>query len=100
MGTMSAYTLQDHELEEIADRIKVAVVNAMGLDNLLDINEANKWCLTHTVMIRKPGLLFRTFAKLTGKPCDDEYSRIIIVGIHEEDSDELGHIKKESDDEG
>jgi len=60
---MDAYMLDDRGLEENADAVKALILGVMVNDGLLDVDTAEEWAKTHTVIVRRK-TFFRTITNL------------------------------------
>lgn len=81
MGTTTRYMFSNRDLEFTADQVKAIVIDALVADGKIDGEVAHKWCLDHTIIIRKEykfmSLLYR-FLNLFKDP-DPEQKRYIVV---------------------
>ena len=62
MATLVTYHLTNEDIEEIADLIKVTIMDKLRRDGILDLDRADDWCKTHTVIIVKKSV-FRTISE-------------------------------------
>lgn len=87
MSTIQTYTYTKSDLEENADVVKVSVLKALINEGLIDINIAEKWSKTHTVIIKvKP--FFRTITNLWNKQKESSgfYYTVVVDVDNELDS--------------
>jgi len=65
MGALEVYSLTASEIEDIADTVKVGILDALARDRTIGLDEkvANDWAATHTVIVRKK-TVFRTLTSL------------------------------------
>ena len=79
MWEITGYGIE--QLEQIADDIKVAIVDKLDKEKTFNENfDANEWCKTHTVLFRKK-TFFKTISSLfkDTKEIDGHY--ILVVKI-------------------
>ena len=83
---MYAYTLSPEELEGLADRVKVIVLDALVRKGLLDKDEADRWAANHTLIQRKKSI-FRTISNLWSKEKEEKglmYWMVVARETHRE----------------
>jgi len=75
---MKAYAFTTRELEEVTDRVKVVMLADLVSEGLLDMEKADEWAETHTVIFR-PKTIFRTLSKKWEKSYTEEGSNACLV---------------------
>ena len=80
MSAGGMYSLR--ELEEHSDKTKAAILQALMREGLLEDEVAEKWCETHTIILRKKGI-FRTITDKFFKVEEEEnvYNFIIVKSV-------------------
>lgn len=71
MTAIETYTYTKAELEDNADVAKTAIVKALITEGFMKIDDAEEWCKTHTVIIKKKPF-FRTITDLWIKKKEDD----------------------------
>jgi len=73
-----AFTREDWEDE--MEKIKVVVALALVDAKLAEGKEADKWCASHTILIRKPPIFKRLIRAVSGKKKEEreKYQYIIV----------------------
>ncbi|KKL94959.1 hypothetical protein LCGC14_1859510 [marine sediment metagenome] len=87
MATSSIYTLTTEEFEDSLDHAKASVMKALVGDGLLEEDVADKWSLSHTVIVRRKSV-FKSFLSNLWKDAKTKEgeSYYLIVGITPEQS--------------
>lgn len=58
---MEMYTFTNEQLEDFIDKTKLAFMGALVYEKLIDDEVADKWCASHTLILRKRSF-FRTLS--------------------------------------
>lgn len=66
MSTIKTWTMTQSDLEDTADSIKAVIAEAMVDSGILAADAANKWCASHTLIMRKKNI-FKTISDLWEK---------------------------------
>lgn len=67
---MKLLSYTEREMEENFDAVKVTILRSLVADGLLDLDVADKWSKSHTVLLR-PKSIFRTLSKLWSDAKDE-----------------------------
>lgn len=89
MSSYNVYTLDREQLEEMADKIKLVVLNALVEEGRMTFEEADKWCKEHTI-IQKKKTFFRTLSDLWTKTetVKDAYYWVIVKLVKREEGND------------
>jgi len=77
---MEVYNLTNEEMEDGYDKVKTVILEALVSDNLLDGDEAEKWCLEHTIILKKKPF-FRTISDKFSKFKGDNDVRVYMLVV-------------------
>lgn len=75
---METYNFCKEDLEENYDSAKVAVIRSLVLEGYMDSEEAEEWCRTHTIILRRKNV-FRTLSNLWQKTEKSKSGHYILV---------------------
>lgn len=77
---MEVYTFSVAEFEDVLDRTKVTLLRDLVRKGMIDFEEAEKYCATHTIIVRKTSI-FRTISRAWSDKQDevDKGSYMIVV---------------------
>lgn len=85
---MNVYSFTKEDLEENYDSAKTAIIDVLVKEGYLEYEEAEEWCRTHTVILRKKNV-FRTLTNLWEKAKQSSTGYyILVVKSPDEDFDE------------
>jgi len=92
---IETYNLTPTELEDFIDVAKVNILNSLVWEGLIKSTlDAEEWCRTHTVVIRKKSF-FRTLSDKWFKQKDDKGVALLVIKVIE--SKNIIEIKEEID---
>lgn len=75
---MYVYSMSQEQMEESADGVKTAIIEALEREGKFTEVEADEWCQTHTVVFRKKNI-FQTISNLWKKASASDGFYIIVV---------------------
>lgn len=82
MGTKTGYMITKEDLkrveEDAAETAKVAIMDALVSEKILEKEAAEEWCRTHAVILRKKNI-FRTISNLWSKQEESDRNFYIVV---------------------
>lgn len=87
---MEVYTFSIAEFEDVLDRVKVTVLRDLARKDMIDFEEADRYCAEHTIIVRKNSF-FRTLSKAWSDKQDNvdggSYMIVVNKGIPMEEED-------------
>ena len=75
---MQGWTFTRENWEEEMDKVKVLVAGGLVNAKLIDGKEADKWCASHTILLRKPPIFRRLIGIVTRKKEEEKHLYIIV----------------------
>jgi len=91
MSTVRTYNLTVSEMEDFMDSAKASVLKAMVKEDVFDMEEAEEWSKTHTIILRQK-TIFRSITNVWKEEEEVAGDYILVVklpdnGVYEEDDD-------------
>jgi len=75
---MEVMTYTKEQLEEYSDQVKIAVMQSLVNEKIMEKEQADDWCGNHTVILRKRGI-FRTLTEKWLKSQKEKGDFILVV---------------------
>lgn len=80
MSSLDTFAMMKDDFENEADKIKAIILDALVKDGLLGENQADNWCKTHTIILRKKSI-FRTISDAWKKEHDSQGYLYVVVSL-------------------
>lgn len=79
MGVVRTFTYTLSELEKELDKAKAVTIKGLVASDLLDLESADEWSASHTIILREKGCFVRLLDKITGKEPPKDTLRFVVV---------------------
>ena len=77
---MELLSLDKETFENNLDKAKTVVLASLVDEGIINKDDADKWCATHTIILKKK-TFFRTISKIWGQTKDDDDYNMIAVKL-------------------
>ena len=80
MTTIQTWNLSKEEMEDFMDHAKAAVMKSLVREGVLDLEEADEWSKTHTIILKKKNF-FRTITNIWEQEQETDGTYVLVVQI-------------------